>query len=53
MVGDGEDMLRVVTKDVARSGAWCQRLIVAVALKNVTSRLASKPNTSISAFPIP
>jgi Lrp/AsnC family transcriptional regulator, cysteine-sensing transcriptional activator len=53
MAGDVDYMLRVVTKDIASYDAFYQRLIAAVPLKNVTSRLAMERIKSTSALPIP
>ena len=53
MAGDVDYMLRVVVPDIAGYDAFYKRLIAAVPLKNVTSRLAMEKIKSTTALPIP
>src|SRR6202162_2747938 len=53
MAGDVDYMLRVVVPDIAGYDAFYKRLIAAVPLKNVTSRVAMDKIQSTKALPIP
>jgi Lrp/AsnC family transcriptional regulator len=53
MAGDVDYMLRVVVPDIQGYDAFYKRLIVAVPLKNVTSRFAMEKVKSTTALPIP
>jgi Lrp/AsnC family transcriptional regulator len=52
MAGDVDYMLRVVVKDIAGYDEFYKRLIVAVPLKNVTSRFAMEKIKSTTELPI-
>jgi Lrp/AsnC family transcriptional regulator len=53
MAGDVDYMLRVVVADMSGYDAFYKRLIVAVPLKNVTSRFAMEKIKSTTSLPIP
>ncbi len=52
MAGDVDYMLRVVVRDMQSYDAFYKKLIVAVPLKNVTSRFAMERIKSTTALPI-
>src|SRR3981081_3730768 len=53
MAGDVDYMLRVVVRDIQGYDAFYKRLIVAIPLKNVTSRFAMEKIKSTTVLPIP
>src|SRR4030081_4097432 len=53
MAGDVDYMLRVVVRDIQGYDAFYKRLIVAIPLKNVTSRFAMEKIKSVTALPVP
>jgi Lrp/AsnC family transcriptional regulator len=53
MAGDVDYMLRVVVADMSGYDAFYKQLIVAVPLKNVTSRFAMEKIKSTTSLPIP
>ena len=53
MAGEGDYLLRVVVPDMQAYEAFYKRLIAAIPLKNVTSRLAMEKIKSTTALPVP
>jgi Lrp/AsnC family transcriptional regulator len=53
MAGDVDYMLRVVVADMRSYDIFYQKLISAIALKNVTSRFAMEKIKSVTALPVP
>jgi Lrp/AsnC family transcriptional regulator len=53
MAGDVDYMLRVVVADMRSYDIFYQKLIGAIALKNVTSRFAMEKIKSVTALPVP
>ena len=53
MAGEVDYMLRVAGADMAEFDAFYKRLIIAVPLRNVTSRFAMERLKQTTAYPLP